>query len=154
MPGNGGVRTFVTAGLLLVALGPGISEAGICFGYPEQPTPAQLKADVAAELKESVAVFTGTVTAIDQLTVRMRVDRVWKGRVGRTVDFSTGTRKTASGRVSSGSEDYRFAVGVKYVVFAMGKSLRDMQGFQCGSTGPLKDAVDTLTFLDELSLRK
>src|SRR6187455_2868327 len=148
MPSSAGVRTLVTAGLLLMGLAPRTSEAGICFGYPEQPTRAQLKADVAAELKEAVAVFTGTVTALDQFTVRMRVDRIWKGRVGRTVDFSTGTRKTAGSLLSSNSEDYSFTPGVKYVVFAMGRSLRDMQAYSCRNTGPLKDAADTLTFLD------
>jgi hypothetical protein len=148
-------RIAIIAGAILLGLlAPKGSQAGICAGYPELPTRGQLKADVASELKRSIAVFTGTVTALDQFTVRMRVDRVWKGRVGRTVDFSTGTRKTADGMLSSNSEDYSFTLGVKYIVFAMGKSVRDMQAYQCGNTGPLKDAADTLTFLDELAPRQ
>ena len=146
---------IVIGGLVLAHVAiPARAEACVCAAYPETPTRAQLKADVAYDLKESFAVFSGSVIAVDLFTVRFRVERSWKGKLGQVIEFSTGRQRTPDGSISMSSCDYSFTPGMRYVVFATGTSVKTMQAGQCGGTQPLTQAADTLIFLDELRGRK
>ena len=43
----------------------------------------------------SVAVFSGTVVALDRFRATIRISRVWKGKLGTTVIMDTGARMTS-----------------------------------------------------------
>ena len=52
--------------------------------YPP-PTPAQLRSGVQEAVNSAVAVFVGEVVTRESLVVVLKVDRVWKGAIGKTV---------------------------------------------------------------------
>jgi hypothetical protein len=73
-----------------------------------------LEQQVIHSLKESKAVFTGKVTAIEKLTilsvkVTMKVDRVWKKDLPETVILFTG--------VGKGDCGYPFKEGESYLIY-------------------------------------
>lgn len=59
---------------------PARTEASVCAVYPDTPIRTQLKADVAGDLKDSFAVFSGTVIATNLFTVWFRVEQRGRAR--------------------------------------------------------------------------
>lgn len=114
--------------------------ACVCGGRTsEAPSAAELRRKLRNELSNSLAVFVGEPIAGNSLTVRMRVESVWKGDVGPEVVMSTGAEATPDGLIRSSSCDVRFAFGHVYLIFGDGKTLETMKAHHCSFTGLARD---------------
>jgi hypothetical protein len=73
--------------ILLAALCWGVTSpdafACVCVGSLEPPSTVMLAEQAQRELDESLAVFVGVPIALNTLTVRLRVESVWTGGLGR-----------------------------------------------------------------------
>lgn len=106
-----------------------------------------------AELKEARAVFLGEPIAMTSLTVRFRVEAVWKGDLGPNVVMATGARANPDGTVAVSSCDASFSLGGPYLVVAFGASNETMTAGKCGFTGP-SGPTSPLTLLDSIVPRR
>jgi hypothetical protein len=87
---------------------------------------------VSEELEKSDAVFTGKVITEEYqpvkptsaggevLTVKLAVERWWKGEMKKEVTLYTQVIRYPNGVTSFMDEDFRFQVGVRYLVYASG----------------------------------
>ena len=64
--------------------------ACVCVGTPDIPTAEQRIEQVHRELDKALAVFSGQVIGQNALSVRFRVDTVWKGDVTPEFQMSNG----------------------------------------------------------------
>jgi hypothetical protein len=115
---------------------------------------------VTEELEKSDAVFTGKVIAEEYqpvkstseggevLTVKLAVERWWKGEVKKEVTLYTQTIRYPNGRTSFMSEDFRFQVGMRYLVYASGTS-GELRTNGCRRTKAVVQADDDLRELGE-----
>jgi hypothetical protein len=89
-------------------------------GYPQIDTEENFRTAVATAVSGADAIFSGKVVEMDSLTVKFKLERVWKGNFKDADELTmlTGTVMTDDGRYKSTSCDYDFAVGKKYLVFA------------------------------------
>ena len=105
-----------------------------------------LKDQVKLALRESRAVFIGQVSEIvpsqgtDMIvTVKLGVERFWKGDLGEEVSLTTGR--------GGGDCGYQFEVGRKYLVYAYGANKTQLSTNICQRTTALSDAVVDLKWL-------
>ncbi len=95
------------------------------------------------ELERAAAVFAGEVTGIEtegrDLKVEIKVEKVWKGAVTRTITVQTARSSAACG--------YSFAAGKKYLIYAHGKESLSVS--LCSRTSPLESAAEDLKELGE-----
>ncbi|MCA1481250.1 hypothetical protein, partial [Bradyrhizobium sp. NBAIM08] len=115
---------------------------------------AEQTGEVRRELDRARAVFLGEVIGRNVLTVRFRVEAVWKGKIPSEFALSSGTKLLDGSRMSSSSCDLSFQVGKRYVVFAYGSSLETMKATSCSLTMSMPDAADTVMFLDTLVISR
>jgi len=120
------------------------------------PTPPK----VSDELEKSDAVFTGKVITEeyqpvkptsaggDVLTVKLAVERWWKGERKKEVTLYTQTIRYPNGLTSFMSEDFRFHVGERYLVYAK-LTARGLSTNNCRRTKALALAEEDLRDLGE-----
>jgi hypothetical protein len=100
------------------------------------------------DLDKALAVFVGEPIARNSLTLRLRVQSVWKGALGTEVVMSTGAEAAPDGLIHSSSCDFTFSLGETYLVFGHGKTPETMKAYACTFTGmpdtQLLDLLDGL----------
>lgn len=125
--------------LLLLCLGITVSSARPAYACscmrPSAPNQA---------LAEATAVFSGQVTNIEQvrlkLNVTFRVDEWWKGEPVQNIVVQTAATTAACG--------YPFEVGQTYLVYASHRQGR-LQTNYCSRTALLSQAADDLSILSK-----
>jgi hypothetical protein len=122
---------------------------------------------VSEEFKDSTAVFAGLVVAEEYrpvsskedrlpeggetLVVRFAVEQWWKGSGNEEVILYTGVTRYPGGLTRNFSEDFKFRVGKRYLVYASG--LEDaLRTNGCRRTAELEKAEEDLQKLGEAKL--
>jgi len=100
-------------------------------------------------MDSAAAVFIGEVVTSDQLVAILRVEKVWKGQLEKTVRMQLGTR-TVDGLIQYNTCDYDFANGKTHLVFAEKAADGAMMARKCRFTAPIAAATDTVRILDDL----
>jgi hypothetical protein len=126
--------------------------ACVCTGDPEQPSVSELSRRLKRDLKGALAVFVGEPIARNSLTVRLRVQHVWKGELGGEVVMSTGAEATPDGLIRSSSCDVSLVFGQAYLIFGHGKTLETMKAHSCSFAGAVN--IPILNLLDALVPRR
>ena len=103
--------------------------------------------------EKATSVFTGEVVSLDLLTVKFKVDKIWKGEEANDITMVTGTKLYGDGTLTFSSCDYRFEKGAKYLIYAYGPEEK-LQTDKCSRTMPLKFAEKELKGLDEIKTHK
>lgn len=113
----------------------GAAEAALACSCAPPPPPQ-------TALKESNAVFTGTVLGVTtsgvNYVVRLRVESSWKGAKCGEVTVITASEDAACG--------YNFQVGQSYLVYAV-KAQGKLSTNLCSRTKPTSEAGEDLTAL-------
>ena len=135
----------VVVGLMLVS--SMATSACVCTSLPN-PTPEQIRAQLAYELKNARIVFSGEVIQLDKFTVKFKIEKVWKGDIKEEIILSTGTRDIGNNRIIWSSCDHWFERGGKYLVYAQGSG-EEMQANSCGGTGKIGNSEQRIEFLAE-----
>jgi hypothetical protein len=95
------------------------------------------------ELKRAAAVFAGEVIGIKteeySLTVEIKVERVWKGAINKTIVVQTSKWESDCG--------YSFATGKKYLIYVYGQAPFTVS--RCSRTKPVESASEDLKELGE-----
>lgn len=108
---------------------------------PSQP----LRRQVTQARNDSRALFSGKVLEIAEdpqtssLTVKLKVERVWKGSIPAEVVIETGR--------GGGDCGYGFEVGERYLVYVSGSNELKMQTNICQRTARLSEAASDLKIL-------
>ena len=136
------MKQLISIIALVIAIGFGSVEAIACTCDlpPLHQSQRQL---VTTARKSSRAVFSGVVLRIDEadysVRVTFKVDAFWKGPLPSEVIVTTG-----SGRGDCG---YEFAVGDRYLVYAYGSDLTNLNTNICQRTALYADAAGDLKVL-------
>jgi hypothetical protein len=88
-----------------------------------------------------------SVISLDLLTVRFRVEKIWKGDEAKEIRMLTGTKYNGDGTYTMTSCDYPFRLGKKYLLYAYGPSEKLITG-ACSRTSPLEYAEAEMKGLD------
>ena len=127
--------------------------ACVCVGSSEAPSAAQLTRELKNDLDDALAVFVGEPIARNSLTLRLRVQSVWKGELGTEVVMSTGAEATPDGLIRSSSCDFNFDFGQTYLIFGHGKTPETMKARACSFTGRIR-TTELMDLLDGLAQRR
>jgi hypothetical protein len=117
---------------------------------PPINTEGEFRSSVAAALNGANAVFSGEVTEMDRLTMKFKVQKVWKGEFKDEFTLITGTVMTEDGLYISSRCDHQFELGESYLVFADGSNNR-LKAAHCSWTGILGNAERVVGELDRLN---
>jgi hypothetical protein len=79
---------------------------------------------VAEEYRPVRLLEPGQPAGSERLVIRFRVDRYWKGPMGREVLLYTSKVRRPDGSISFEAEDFDFRVGERYLVYAVGTKYR------------------------------
>lgn len=115
--------------------------------------PLDYRAFVEDSYGRSIAVFSGTVVALDRFRATIRISRVWKGKLGTTVIMDTGARMTSEGLISFTSCDFSYELGYQYLIFGYGEFVTAMRTGNCGPSNRLSRAEQTITMLNRIVQR-
>ncbi|MDX6614168.1 MAG: hypothetical protein QOD75_3354 [Blastocatellia bacterium] len=100
---------------------------------------------VTSARKASVALFSGVVLKTQEVgysvRVTFKVDTFWKGPLSSEVIVMTGR--------GGGDCGYRFAVGARYLVYAYGSDVTNLNTNICQRTALYADAADDLKVLSK-----
>jgi len=127
-----------------------------CPPSPEKPSPEEASAAWVKSFNGASAIFSGEVVKADILKVKFKVERSWKGSVGKEIVMSTGAKKYEDGAYSISSCDYNFKLGEEYLVYAypvdpnLHPGSPDLQAHQCTRTKLLKHAQPDIEMLEQL----
>jgi hypothetical protein len=132
---------------------PSDAQACVCASSEKQPSHAEAVRAVQGQFSDALAVFVGEPVGGNTLTVRFRVQSVWKGELGTEVTMATGAEPTSDGLIQISSCDYHFRQGQAYLVFAFGKTLETMKAHACTFTSALQYTEVPKT-LDEIARRR
>ncbi len=133
--------TIITSILIFLIL---VSSAGLRCIVPGTPT---------QELSKSEAVFTGQVigreyvkdTSLEQdsagerLVIKLSVDKIWKGKIGKEVLMYTSEVRYPNGVTSMMAEDFHFEDEKKYLIYANG-SMEKLRTSACTRSRKLEKA--------------
>jgi hypothetical protein len=154
------MRKHVLASLAVFAFVFALSETALgceCVPQPpEKPSPEEASAARAKDFNGATVVFTGKVVEADTFKLKFKVDKVWKGDVGKEFVMSTGAKKYEDGSYSRSSCDYGFNPGDEYLVYAypvdppLHPGSTELQARQCTRTKLLKDAKEDIEALEQL----
>ena len=127
----------------MIGIGVGSVEAVACTCDLPPPHKSQRQLITSAR-NSSQAVFSGVVLKTDEVgislvRVTLKVDAFWKGPLPSNVIVTTG-----SGRGDCG---YQFTVGHRYLVYAYGSDLTDLDTNICHRTALYKHAAADLKVL-------
>lgn len=147
--GGGNVTKLAILGaVILISISAGEAFACVCSLDPN-PSPEKIKADRLKAFENASAVFTGEVVFRDMLTVKFKVNGIWKGEASDEIAMLTGTKDNGDGSFTSSSCDYSFSKGQKYLVYAYGLP-GEMKTHACSRTAPIKYAEKEMQGLDEI----
>ena len=137
----------IVAAVMAMLLAASVSVTLAC-SCSLDPAKASQRSLVSQARRDATFVLSGTVLAIEQgmigvvparySLVRMKVDRVWKGRIGGEVVIQTG--------LGSGDCGYRFEVGQGYLVYGWGE-LDTIHTDICTRTRGLDEAIGDIKIL-------
>jgi len=96
-------------------------------------------------------IFSGELIEMDGLTLKFKVERLWKGEFKDEVSMATGAIRSGDGFLLTSMCDYKFALGRKYLVFAHG-SKDKLKASKCSWTGKLGERGRFTDELDRLKL--
>jgi hypothetical protein len=152
--------------LLIVAVVLGVggvsspAEACVCAETPPPPdlTPETMAAwgcenarrRISYEFDRAIAVFSGEVILDEQVRVRFKHDRVWKGTLPPEFFMKTGVKRLPDGSLVLNSCDFFMRVGQKYLIFAFGSSVETMGASACTYSELFEHADRTIEVLDAL----
>lgn len=138
--------------ILLIVLAPilillSVDSVSACWCRREVvDTEKKFRAAVAEAVKESNAVFVGEVIEQNRSQLRVKVEKVWKGKVGEHVILIT--HDWQDGDVGSiDSCAYSFTVGRKYLIY-VDKVKGELVTSKCSRTVPINEAQQDLNELD------
>ena len=117
------------------------------------PTPEKIRADRLSAFEKATVVFSGEVVAMDTLTVKFKVDKIWKGDEAEEITMLTGTKDNGDGTITSSTCDYGFENGKQYLIYAYGP-MAELKTHKCSRTMLLKDAETEMKGLDEITFHK
>jgi hypothetical protein len=143
--GKADYRVLLACVVLLLA-----AQAGYACdcGLPSAGKP--LKQVVARARKKSMAVFSGTVVAIDRkpgdlyVTVRFKIEEFWKGALNKEAAVFTGH--------GGGDCGYKFEVGQRYLVYAYRYNDTELGTNICQRTADWIEAAEDLKVLGKGNL--
>ena len=138
--------------LLLLSLSANEALGCICVLEPNL-TPEKDTANRLVAFEKATAIFTGEVVSLDLLTVKFKVDKIWKGEEAKEVTMLTGTRDNGDGTFTSSSCDYHFEKGAKYLIYAYGP-VGKLQTHFCSRTMLLESAEKEMRGLDQITTHK
>lgn len=123
-------------------------------GHPQIDTEEKFRAAVATAVNGADAIFSGKVVEMDSLTVKFKLEKVWKGNFkdANELTLLTGAVLTKDGRYKSTTCEYDFEVGEKYLVFGRGSEAK-LTASKCSWThilGKRKRFVNELDRLKQL----
>jgi len=104
---------------------------------------------VATSLNGANAVFAGKVIEIDTFTVKLSVEKVWKGDFKGELVMITGTMMTEDGSYVTSTCDYDFELNKKYLIFAHGAKDK-LKASKCSWTSLLSERDRFVVELDRL----
>jgi len=114
-------------------------------------TEENFRREAATSLREADAVFSGEIVEMDNLTLKFKVERLWKGEFKDGVSIVTGAIRSGDGFILSSMCDYKFELGKKYLVYANG-SKDKLKASKCSWTGILGERERFTNELDRLKL--
>jgi len=114
------------------------------------PTPEKIRADRLSAFEKATVVFSGEVVAKDRLTVKFKVDKIWKGDEAREITMLTGTKDNGDGTFTVSTCDYGFEKGERYLIYAYGP-VAELKTHKCSRTMLLRDAQTEMKGLDEIT---
>ncbi len=124
--------------------------ACVCGGEPRPLSDEEVRAAIAKEFEQSVAVFSGQIVELDRFKVKFKVAKMWKGDAAGEIVMSTGAVKIDETHSRSSSCDYRLKLGEKYLVYAR-KFEAGLVAYKCTRTNLLVNAERDITELDNLN---
>jgi hypothetical protein len=142
------MKLAILGAVILISISAGDAFACVCSLDPN-PTPEKIKADRLKAFDNASAVFTGEVVFRDMLTVKFKVNKIWKGEASDEIAMLTGTKENGDGTFTSSSCDYNFSKGQKYLVYAYGLP-GEMKTHACSRTASIKYAEKEMQGLDEI----
>jgi len=142
------MKLSILSAVILISISAGKAFGCVCVLDPN-PTPEKIIADRLKAFENASAVFTGEVVSLDVLSVKFKVNKIWKGEASPEITMLTGTRNNGDGTFTSNSCDYSFTQGQQYLVYAYG-SPGEMKTHQCSRTALIKYAEKEMQGLDEI----
>jgi hypothetical protein len=122
----------------------------------EKPSAAESSAALVKDFNGAAAIFSGKLVEADRLKLKFKVDKVWKGDVGKEFVISTGAKRYDDESYVTSSCDYNFKLGEKYLIFAypvnpdLHPGSTDLQARECTRTKLLKDAHQDIEMLEQI----
>ena len=109
-------------------------------------TEAKFRAAISKAVKKSNAVFVGEILEQTRSQLRVKVEKVWKGKVGEQIILITHDWQDGDlGSIDSCA--YPFKVGRKYLIYA-NKVNGELVTSKCSRTRPANEAERDLNELD------
>ncbi|HEV2881973.1 MAG TPA: hypothetical protein VGX24_11900 [Pyrinomonadaceae bacterium] len=156
------MRKHALASLAVLAFALAFSETAhgcVCALSSEKLSPEKARAALVTDFNGAAAVFSGKVVEADKFKLKFKVNKVWKGEVGKEFVMSTGAKEYEDGSYSTSSCDYSFERGEEYLVYAYPvdpdthPGSTDLQARQCTRTRLAKQAKQEMKELDEITVQ-
>ena len=104
---------------------------------------------VEAVYEQHSAIFSGKVTSVKTVEnirrVKIRVEKLWKGNLPKTITFSTMAVGSMCG--------YNFAFGKRYLIYASGENMNELSTSICTRTGLLSKSKEDVETLNKLGAK-
>jgi hypothetical protein len=152
----------VLASLAVFAFVLALSETAlgcVCVVPVEKPSPEKARAALVTDFNGATAVFSGKVVEANNLKLKFKVNKVWKGDVGQEFVMATGGKEYEDGSFSTSSCDYSFKRGEEYLVYAypvdpeIHPGSTDLQARACTRTKLTQYAEQEMKELDEITVQ-
>jgi len=115
-------------------------------------TEKEFRRAIAKEVAKSSVVFLGEIIEQKRSQIRIKVERVWKGKIGPEIILTT--HNWSDGDVGSiDSCTYDFTAGRRYLIYAE-KSRGELVTSQCSRTQPADKADRDIAELDRSRTKK
>jgi hypothetical protein len=142
------MKLSILSAVILISISAGKAFGCVCVLDPN-PTPEKIRADRLKAFENASAVFTGEVVSLDLVTVKFKVNKIWKGEAAPEISMLTGARDNGDGTFTVNSCEYSFTEGQQYLVYGYG-SPGEMKTHQCSRTTLTKYAEKEMQGLDEI----
>jgi hypothetical protein len=145
-------KSTILCALLLLSLSASEAFGCVCELEPNT-TPEKIGAARLSAFEKATVVFSGEVVAKDLITVKFKVDKIWKGEESKEITMLTGTKDNGDGTITPSTCDYWFEKGKQYLIYAYGP-VAELKTHKCSRTMLLKDAETEMIGLDEITPHK
>lgn len=146
---------------MLTAYGSAVAACSVAPGSQAD----DIDTGVKRAFRESAAVFTGKVSAIDYVrarpaagdgrqaqVVRVAAQSWWKGAAGPMVAIHTRNHRHVDGMVSVEAHEYRYEVGQTYLIYAQAED-DGLHADGCTRTKRVGEAAGDIAVLDALKAK-